>query len=454
MAILTGSIRLNRALECLTSFPPPEEFPELAKDVGPDWISAALHATGTATLRKRRLPVEQVPWLVIGMALYRDRPITEVVNKLDLAMPDSSRPTVAPSAVVQARDRLGEAPMAWLFGQTAHVWGHESARAESWRGLSVYGVDGTTLRVPDSDENREHFGLWSGARGESGYPMVRLACLMALRSHLLVAASFGPYGRSEHSYAEDLWPCLPDDSLVILDKGFFAANILIPITEMGRNHHWLTRAKSKAAYRVVKQIRPGDELVEFNVSAQALEKNPSLPRTWLVRRVEYQRKGFRPQALLTSLLDPTSHPAKELVEMYHERWEIELGYDEVKTKMLDSVPLRSKSVDRVRQELWGVLLAYNLVRLEIARVADDAGVPSIRISFVSVFRMICDEWLWNAGASPGAIPRHLRRLRENIALFIVPPRRGERSYPRAVKIKMSNYPRKRRAAAYPRKRSR
>ena len=70
-------------------------------------------------LRRRRLPAEQVPWLVIGMALLRNRPITEVANKLDLALPSPLGPTVAPSALVQARDRLGEEPMAWLFQHSA-----------------------------------------------------------------------------------------------------------------------------------------------------------------------------------------------------------------------------------------------------------------------------------------------------------------------------------------------
>jgi hypothetical protein len=115
--------------------------------------------------------------------------------------------------------------------------------------------------------------------------------------------------------------------------------------------------------------------------------------------------------------------------------------------MLQRIPLRSKSVDRIRQEIWGLLIAYNLIRLEMERAADAAGVPPTRISFLAVFRMICDEWLWCAIASPGAIPRHLRNLRENISLFVLPPRRTARSYPRAVKVKMSNYPKKQRPAA-------
>ncbi|KYF79231.1 hypothetical protein BE11_38105 [Sorangium cellulosum] len=55
-----------------------------------EWIEQALAATGTATLRRRRLPAEQVIWLVLGMALMRDRPIEEVVTKLDLALPGAN----------------------------------------------------------------------------------------------------------------------------------------------------------------------------------------------------------------------------------------------------------------------------------------------------------------------------------------------------------------------------
>jgi len=160
---------------------------------------------------------------------------------------------------------------------------------------------------------------------------------------------------------------------------------------------------------------------------------------------EFLSRGYRPQVLLTSLLDPVAYPAGEIVGLYHERWELELGYDEIKTEMLErEETLRSRSPTAVRQEIWGVLIAYNLVRLEMEGVADEAHVEPTRISFVVALRLICDEWSWCAIAAPGAIPRHLNDLRASLARFILPPRRSERSYPRAVKIKMSNYAKKRR----------
>ena len=78
----------------------------------------------------------------------------------------------------------------------------------------------------------------------------------------------------------------------------------------------------------------------------------------------------------------------------------------------------------------------------MARIAQEAKVDPRRISFVTSFSLIRNEWLWSAAASPGAIPRHLRDLRENIRRFILPKRRSERSYPRAVKSRGLKYPRR------------
>jgi len=430
----------------------PESIAGFRERLDEAWIAKALQASGVATVRRRRLPAEQVIWLVLGMAIMRDRRIEEVVTKLDLALPVPSGKTVAPSSIPEARERVGSAPVAWLFSETASLWAAEGADEQRWRRLAVYGVDGSTLRVPDSPENREQFGgQWAGAaKGDSGYPMVRVLALMALRTHVLAGAVLGGYGKtSEQGMARDLLKQVPDHSLTVLDRNFLSPLSLYPLTRDGTNRHWLIRAKSNTAMTTLEKLGEGDELVELKVSGEAREKDPSLPTTWSARAIRYQRKGFRPQILLTSLLDPSRYPAAELVEMYHERWELELGFDEVKTDLLErEEAIRSKKPDNVLQELWGILLAYNLVRLEIARVAKQVGVPPTRISFVLALSLIRDEWIWSTiSTSPGAIPKHLLRLRQNLQRLVLPPRRSGRTYPRAVKVKMSNYARKRPPAA-------
>ena len=207
----------------------------------------------------------------------------------------------------------------------------------------------------------------------------------------------------------------------------------------------LSRAKAKTKWRVVRRKSAKDYLVEMNVSPEARKADPALPVTWQARVISYQRKGFRPQLLLTSLVDPIQFPASEIAALYHERWELELGYDEIKTEMLNREEcLRSKSPSSVTQEIWGILIAYNLVRFEMEQTAQELAVEPIRISFVAALHLVTDEFIWLAGTSPGAIPSRLRDLRDKLARYVLPPRRDRPSYPRAVKIKMSGFPRNRR----------
>jgi hypothetical protein len=161
------------ALEFTSEFTP-EAFGQLTESLDPTWFEEALLTTGTGTIRRRRLTAERMMWLILGISLLRNWPITEVARRLEIALPglDGSR-TVASSALTQARVRLGADPMEWLFLRSSEAWANASADRDRWRGLGLYAVDGTTLRVADSPENRAYFGSHdAGAgRGLSGYPL-------------------------------------------------------------------------------------------------------------------------------------------------------------------------------------------------------------------------------------------------------------------------------------------
>lgn len=425
----------------------PEDLDRFRRHVPVQWIEEALCATGTATVRRRRLPAEQVLWLVIGMALMRNESIERVVQWLDLALPTSKGEPVAKSAIAQARQRLGEDPVAYLFVLTAAAWATASAARHAWRGLSLFALDGTTLRAPDSPENWKTFRgqVGNGQRGGSAYPMVRVLGLIAARSHLLAAFVFGDYTTGETTLAQDLWRELPEHALVLVDRNFLVAHQLTALQQAGRDLHWLTRAKAQTRLRHVARLGRNDELVEIVLSDQTRKAHPGIPPVWQARAIRYQRKGFRPSTLLTSLVDAVAYPAEEVVALYHERWEIELAYDEIKTHMLArEEAIRSRTPAGVRQELWGIALAYNLVRLEMERAADEAKVPPTRISFVNALSLVRYCWLISSTPplAPGKLPARLADLRRQLKLLVLPERRSERAYPRLVKIKMSNYNRK------------
>ena len=152
------AVPLDEDLPLVSEALVPHELARFRQHLAPAWVEEALLATGTATLRRRRLPAEQVVWLVIGMALLRNESIDRVVAHLDLAMPVADGSRVARSAISQSRARLGSSPLEHLFAVTAAVWNGALEDVARWRGLSVHAVDGSTLRVPDSPENWTAFG--------------------------------------------------------------------------------------------------------------------------------------------------------------------------------------------------------------------------------------------------------------------------------------------------------
>jgi hypothetical protein len=420
-----------------------ESFEVFSRSLDLEWVRRALHATGTASVRRRKLPAEFVVWLVIGMALLRDRSIDEVVRHLDLVLPGlpgaGPRRDVSRAAIIEARDRLGGGALAVLFSETAQRWAGQAADAQRWRGLAVYGLDGTTLRVADTALNEQAFGRPRSGRSDGAYPQLRMVALMVLRSHLLADFAAGPFHHGEQSLARHLWERLPDHSLTLVDKGFISYFAFYRVHAGGTERHWLCRAKANVKWQVVRALGPGDELVEIPINRSLSRKHPELPAHLRVRAIHYQRPGFRPQVLLTSLLDPERYPAQEIVALYHERWELEIGFDEIKTHTLERTEtLRSKSPDRVLQELWGVALAYNLVRLQMLHVADQLGLPPTRLSYrhslMLIRTFLLSAWL----ASPGVLPTRLHTLHQELSLLVLPPRRA-RGYPRVVKIKMSGY---------------
>lgn len=415
------------------------ELSALSQAVDPEWIAQALALTGKASIRKRKLPAEQVIWLVIALALYRHQSIPEVVAHLDLSLPDEINPDIAKSALTQARQRLGREPLAQLFGMSAACWDERHQVKGGWRGLARYAVDGSTLRTSDSAQNRDHFGAQAYSGGVvASYPQVRLLTLTSLASHLIRDAVFGIYGKNEMLYAKDLLAAVPDRSLTVFDKGFFSASLLLQLQTKGEHRHWLIPAKKSLVWERL-DADPYDYRVRMSVSPQARKADPTLPALWEARAIETVSRHGKKRILLTSLMDAKAYPAQEIVHQYEERWRIETSYREIKQDMLGSkLTLRSGTPETVYQEIWGALLAYNLVRLEMAEVAAEAQVNPTQLSFTTALHYLRHEWGWMAIEAPGKIPAHLLRLRNRLGDLLLPQKRG-RTCPRLVKKRPQKY---------------
>ena len=165
----------------------------LACKTAPDGPQA-LDTTGTASIRNRKFPADRVIFLIIGMALFRNISIQAVCDHLHLTLPNQAAQSqpIRSSSLIQARDRLGIEPLKNLFKLLTSKFTLEHTNFDTWRDLTIFGMDGSTLCVPDSIENRDYFGApFNGTRGESAYPQARLVGLMRLGLHRLTGLNIG-----------------------------------------------------------------------------------------------------------------------------------------------------------------------------------------------------------------------------------------------------------------------
>lgn len=415
--------------------------------INPEWIAAALDTAGVVSVRRRKLPLDVVVWLVIGANLVAGFAFDEVVRHLGLTPPSRrANPQVPPSsgAVAEARGRLGDAAMLEVFRTTARHWADaEDVRAFRFHGLRVLAADGFALRTPDTATNLEEFGKPSSRRGAAAYPVVNSVAVIETATHLVLDVEIGGAKTAELAMFEKLIDRIPGETVTILDRNYDSVWHLHRLGDPTRERHWLARSKGRLNAKVLRVLGVGDELVEIGVSPTARRAHPGLPATIVARRIRYTAKKTE-VTILTSMTDGSRFPAAEVAALYHQRWEIEMTIDDMKTEQRESaLTLRSKTPIGIRQELYGLLVAHNLVRLEMAKAAVLLRVPPTQISFHRALLVVCDHLRATAGgSSPSRWGEHMALLRSRLQYLVLPERRTERQFPRAMKMPVGRYPRK------------
>jgi hypothetical protein len=164
--------------------------------------------------------------------------------------------------------------------------------------------------------------------------------------------------------------------------------------------------------------------------------------------IEYQIGNQEPIRLLTNLIDAQRFTAIELAQLYHQRWDCEISYDEIKTHLVTvkqgslDTHFRSKTPEGVLQEAYGILIAYNIIRGLMAEAAVSHHISPLEISFVDTLEVIESSMAHFERAIPENLIFLSKRLLDDIAACRIDRPRRQRSYPRKVRVKMSNYKRK------------
>lgn len=428
----------------------------LSECVGPGTVRQVLAATGKASQRIRRLPAVTIVWLILAMAIYRHLDIPsvwrQVIGTLQaLWLAGASKRLPCPSAFSAARRRLGARPMRQLFCRTATLITAPSARGGAfYRGMRLLGIDGVHFRIADTPSNAAAFGRPTTKRGgdrvEGGYPQVHAVGLMELGTHVVCQAVLKPSKKNEYPLVRYLLQQAPSGSLVLWDKGFYGYQAVA--AALDRHLHVLGRVKSSATFTRIKTLSDHSFLAKVYPTTKDKRHDTG---GIVIRVIEYtfddpNRPGHgEPQRLYTTLLDAEAYPACELVVLYHERWEFELGNDEVKTHQLTKdmpTHLRSQTPVGVVQEFYGLLTAYNAVRQLMHQAAESVDIQPNQLSFIHAVRVIRETIPIMRAAPTEQLPLLYLAMIRAIAAGRLPPRR-DRINPRVVKVKMSNYAKKR-----------
>jgi len=408
----------------------PGHLGELTQQVPFEMVDAVLEQTCRVQRRARDLPARVVVYLLLGGCLFAELGYSQVWGRLTAGL--GGLPVAAPtaSAMTQARQRLGPGPLRELF---ALLRGPSPGGAR-WRGLLVVAVDGTIMTVADSEANLAVYSKQRGGpNGASGYPMLRLLVLLSCGTRTVIDAVFSPVSKGETTCAPGLLGSLHAGMILLADRNFGAGFLAAQIA--GTKADFLIRVR--AGYGA-----PGLPVLSRLPDGSWLSRFGGIPVRVIDAQITFTTSAGCSAAgcrLVTTLLDPVRYPAAGLAVLYHERWETESVYFELKSTILGGRVLRARTPGGVDQEVYALLVTYQVLRTAIADAAGTVpGTDPDRASFTVALNAARDQVILAAGVLAGTVTDLAGEIGRLVLASLMPGRRL-RTSPRVAKRAMSRY---------------
>lgn len=396
----------------------------------------------------RRAPKRSPQQVVRDLVFHQLRPAGTLAEHG--AMLDGE--PISDAAYTQRRERLPQALFTDLLtaglAPLAEPQRHPDAFYRGWR---LVGMDGTEASVINTPGNRK-LPKAGSRRGKAAFAKLKLVTAVELGLHNPLAAETGTLRDSEVALALQVVPRLPPHSLLLIDRLYGVALHVSDIlaASAGRDLVLLVRARSDVKAHVQQRLADGSTLVQIRSGRQP-GRPAGEPITVREIRAQLTVPGERkPVAvrLWTTLLDAIVYPARELVQLYVQRWEHELANRELKLDVRRGDVLDSHTAHTALQELAAVILALACVARVRAAATAPLQAPARRISLRKL--LLATVALWDAFALGGTsltakqkshmLEAYFARLQREAIL----PKRRPRHCPRAVRQPIRGWPRLRR----------
>jgi hypothetical protein len=367
----------------------------LARVFPAEVVHEVLNAHGCNSQRTRRFPAVAGVYYSMALSLYPQAAYEElfavVAQGLAWSAGVAEPERVSKSSISGLRSKIGAAPVQALMQRCCVPLAQAEQHPQGFfRGLRLVALDGSHFELPDEADNLKHFGRPGSRTGVAGYPQAQCVVLVECLTHAILGANLGPYRASEWEIAQPLLTQLQPSMLCLADRGFNGFEQWQQARASGA--HLLWRASDNRLLPVQQMLPDGSFLSELCPTGATSEQRAA--QRLVVRVVEYTLPGAPESAqryrLMTTLLDPKEAPAQELAAVYHQRWQVEAVFDELKTHLRQGRRvLRSKTSELVKQEFYGWVLAHYAVRWLLHQGATQSRTPHAELSFTGHVQLLC-----------------------------------------------------------------
>jgi len=345
-------------------------------------------------------------WAFLSQVLYKgeQRSCLAAVSRVIVLLVALGREPCANNSggYCKARAKLPETVLQRLATRVADGCQSQVPEAWLWMGRHVKLADGTTVSMPDTEENQAEYPQQASQKPGIGFPVVRMVVLLSLATAMLGGMAIGPYSGKETgelALMRQLLEQLDPDDILLTDRYYCSYFMIALLLALGvdfvaRLHH----ARKENAYRV-RRLGKEDWLIEWRRPQKPnwmdKETYARMPESLTLRQIEVHvaEPGFRVESMrvVTTLTDTQTYARDDIAELYHQRWLVELDIRAIKCNLGMDV-LRCKTPEMVRKEIWMCLLAYNLIRKTMLQAAMGSGLSPRQLSFANAMQTMAASW--------------------------------------------------------------
>jgi len=338
-------------------------------------------------------------WVFLSQVLSEDHSCRSAVARLiaHRVSQGQGKCSTETGAYCQARKRLPEKFFSDVARQTGQALDKQAQSGWLWKDRRVYLFDGSTVSMPDTEENQEAYPQHDSQKPGLGFPLARIAAIFSLSCGAIIDLGICRYagkGQGEISVFRTLWNFFRPGDVVLTDRLMCTWRELLTLQQRGVDSVSQLQAMRKADFRKGKRLGKEDHIVQWprpQIRSLSWQAQKMLPEFLTVRecRIHIDQAGFRSKAIIvvTTLLDAEGFTKEDIGALYRARWNVELDLRSLKQTLQMDI-LRCKTPELVRSEIWTHVLACNLIRTMMAQAASKYEIQPRTISFKGTLQFL------------------------------------------------------------------